>query len=63
MRWLLIALLVSLAALLIAAAGGAWHIWLQRSKLTKPLAGRQAPGSPPGPAEESEAEEVKTEIL
>jgi uncharacterized membrane protein len=33
MRWLLIALLVSLAVLLIAAAGGARYIWLQRSRL------------------------------
>lgn len=31
MRWLLIALLVSLAGLLIAAAGMARHIWLQRT--------------------------------
>lgn len=30
MRWLIIALLVSLVALLIAAAGMARHIWLQR---------------------------------
>jgi uncharacterized membrane protein len=34
MRWLLIALLVSLAALLIAAAGGARYIWLQRTRLS-----------------------------
>jgi uncharacterized membrane protein len=60
MRWLLIALLVSLAALLIAAVGGAWHIWLQRSKLPRSLAGRQAPDSASRPAEESE---VETEIL
>jgi hypothetical protein len=33
MRWLMIALLVSLAALLLAAAGLARHIWLQRSHL------------------------------
>jgi hypothetical protein len=33
MRWLMIALLASLAALLIAAAGMARHIWLQRSRL------------------------------
>jgi len=32
MRWLLIVLLVSLAALLIAAAGVARHIWQQRSR-------------------------------
>jgi hypothetical protein len=33
MRWLMIALLVSLGVLLIAAAGMARHIWLQRAKL------------------------------
>jgi hypothetical protein len=32
MRWLMIALLVSLAALLLAAAGVARHIWLQRAR-------------------------------
>ncbi len=34
MRWLMIGLLVSLGALLFAAAGVARHIWLHRSKLT-----------------------------
>jgi uncharacterized iron-regulated membrane protein len=33
MRWLLIVLLVSLGALLVAAAGAARHIWLQRTRL------------------------------
>ena len=33
MRWLMIVLLVSLGALLFAAAGVARHIWLQRAKL------------------------------
>jgi len=32
MRWLLLFLLVSLGALLFAAAGVARHIWLQRGK-------------------------------
>jgi hypothetical protein len=32
MRWLMIGLLVSLGALLIAAAGVARHIWQQRRK-------------------------------
>ena len=32
MRWLLIVFLISLAALLCAAAGAARHIWLQRVK-------------------------------
>jgi hypothetical protein len=33
MRWMMIAFLVSLAALLLAAAGVARHIWMQRSQL------------------------------
>ena len=32
MRWLLIVLLVSLAALLFAAAGVAFHIWKPRTR-------------------------------
>jgi hypothetical protein len=32
MRWLMTGLLVSLGALLLAAAGVAHHIWLQRGK-------------------------------
>jgi hypothetical protein len=32
MRWLLIFLLVSVCALIIASAGVAWHIWRQRPK-------------------------------
>jgi hypothetical protein len=35
MRWLMIGLLVSLGALLLAAAGGARHIWLQHAKLRR----------------------------
>jgi hypothetical protein len=47
MRWLMIALLGSLAALLLAAAGVARHIWLQRSRLSSnPAAG--PPASKPG---------------
>jgi len=43
MRWLMIALLVSLGALLIAAAGLARHIWLQRRMLRRnALAAREA---------------------
>jgi hypothetical protein len=38
MRWLLIGLLVSLGALLFAAAGVARHIWVQRAKLRHPPA-------------------------
>jgi uncharacterized iron-regulated membrane protein len=33
MRWLIIALLVSLGGLLLAAAGVARHVWLQRKRL------------------------------
>jgi hypothetical protein len=62
MRWLLIALLVSLAALLIAAALMTLHIWVQRARLrSTPIVGA---GEPPdrkrnpktGMAEETDAE-------
>jgi hypothetical protein len=33
MRWMMIAFLVSIAALLLAAAGVARHVWLQRALL------------------------------
>jgi hypothetical protein len=33
MRWMMIAFLGSIAALLLAAAGVARHIWMQRSQL------------------------------
>jgi uncharacterized membrane protein len=36
MRWLLIALIVSVCALVAAAAGGAWHIWRQHRKPSTP---------------------------
>lgn len=43
MRWLIIALLVSLGALLLAAAGMARHILVRRAKLrSKPSTGSQA---------------------
>lgn len=35
MRWLIIVLLVSLLAMLLAAAGVALHIWLQHLKLRR----------------------------
>jgi len=44
MRWLMIGLLVSLGALLFAAAGVARHIWLQHTKL------RSEPAASAGPA-------------
>jgi hypothetical protein len=37
MRWLLIALLVSIGGLLLAAAGVARHVWLHRKKLKEAL--------------------------
>jgi hypothetical protein len=46
MRWMMIALLVSLVGLLLAAAGVARHIWRHRSQLR----GRPGPGTGPGPA-------------
>jgi hypothetical protein len=60
MRWMMIALLASLAALLLAAAGVARHIWLRRSRLTSnpgagPMIGK--PGGPPfEPVEEADSE-------
>jgi uncharacterized membrane protein len=56
MRWLLIALLVSLAALLIAAVGGARYIWLQRRGRRRPSADRKVPDSSLAPAEEPDTE-------
>jgi uncharacterized membrane protein len=54
MRWLLIAFLVSLAVLLIAAAGVAHYIWAQsRRGRSRPSAGADAA---PGTAEESDVE-------
>ena len=44
MRWLMIGLLVSLGALLFAAAGLARHIWLQRRRLRREaLAAAESP--------------------
>jgi hypothetical protein len=50
MRWLVIVLLVSLGALLFAAAGVARHIWLHRSRL------RNRHTAAPGLSEESDLE-------
>jgi uncharacterized membrane protein len=61
MRWLLIVLLVSLAALLIAVAGVARHIWLQRARI-------RSLGSAPAAKEldsatgQPEETEIETEI-
>jgi hypothetical protein len=52
MRWLLIVLLVSLAAMLVAAAGMALHIWVRRAHLSS----RPLPGPTPGTAEDADQE-------
>jgi hypothetical protein len=47
MRWLMIGLLVSLGAMLVAAAGVARHIWLRRTKLhKKPVVSATQPNDP-----------------
>jgi hypothetical protein len=58
MRWLMIALLVSLGALLLAAAGVARHILVQRAKRgRKPAANsRQIPNAVFDPAEDIDIE-------
>jgi uncharacterized membrane protein len=58
MRWLMIALLVSLAALLIAAAGMTIHIWVQRARLRSkpPAGGGKLPDSHSGTTEETDVE-------
>jgi len=54
MRWLLLVLLVSFAAMLIAAAGGAIHILAQRARSrSKPSPGAKAAS---GPVEETDSE-------
>ena len=54
MIWLVIAFLVSLGALLFAAAGLAYHIWLQRRKLRRKFSADA--GAAHDPAEEIEVE-------
>jgi hypothetical protein len=60
MRWLMVGLLVSLTALLLAAAGVARHIWIQCAKhRSKPIAGpgilpHAASGQTFDPADETE---------
>jgi flagellar basal body-associated protein FliL len=53
MRWLLIVLLISLVALLFAAAGVAFHIWKQRTRK-----GSESSAAIP-PAEETDREEKR----
>jgi hypothetical protein len=60
MRWMMIALLVSVVALLLAAAGVARHIWLHRSQLggkagSRPM-GSAAEDAVVDPVEEAEQE-------
>jgi hypothetical protein len=45
MHWLVIALLVSLGALLLAAGGVARHIWLQHARLRDKEPARPTPAS------------------
>jgi uncharacterized membrane protein len=60
MRWLMIGLLVSVAALLSAVAGVARHIWVHRNKLRRQNVAGQArtstatPGQVIDPAEDME---------
>jgi hypothetical protein len=61
MRWMMIALLASLAALLLAAAGVARHILLQRSRLNSNPGARHVPGEP-GSAAFDPIEEADSEI-
>ncbi len=51
MRWLMIGLLVSLAALLSAVAGVARHIWIHRKKLRRENVAGQAKTSPTTPGQ------------
>jgi hypothetical protein len=57
MRWLIIALLVSVAGLLVAAAGTARHILRQRSKMKRkvPQGGASGAGTPETSDLESES--------
>jgi len=60
MRWMMIVLLASLAGLLLAAAGVARHIWLQRSRLrSNPEAG---PGLGKGGKGGPDGDEIDPEI-
>jgi len=63
MRWLMIVLLASLAALLLAAAGVARHIWMQRSQLrSNPEAGPAAGKGAKTTGAASDVEEIDPEI-
>jgi hypothetical protein len=47
MRWLLIVFLVSLGALLLAAAGAARHVWVHRARHRKELSAKPEPAEGP----------------
>ncbi|MGB6973137.1 MAG: hypothetical protein WBD67_00495 [Terracidiphilus sp.] len=51
MRWLMIGLIVSLGALLFAAAGAARHVWLHRHKPAS-----EAPSGAPEAGDETDVE-------
>jgi hypothetical protein len=55
MRWLLIVMIVSVGALVLASGGMAWHIWRQHAKL-----GRTGAGRHPGPRTHEESD-IETE--
>jgi hypothetical protein len=61
MRWMMIALLGSLAALLLAAAGVARHIWMQRSRLRGNPGSRSA-AEPGNRAGFDAVEEINQEV-
>jgi len=58
MRWLLICLVVSVVALLVAAGGLARHIWLQR----RALSGRDAGATSPDAEGRKPVEEIDIEL-
>ncbi|HKF49858.1 MAG TPA: hypothetical protein VKB38_21025 [Terracidiphilus sp.] len=53
MRWLMVGLLVSVAALLIASAAIAHHIWREHRKLPVPPAEAEKPGKADAKLEEA----------
>jgi hypothetical protein len=63
MRWLMIALLVSVGALLLAAAGVARHIWIHRDRLqSNPQAGSGSATHPAGEAALESFEKIDREL-
>jgi len=61
MRWLMTLLLVSLVALLVAAAGVARHVWMQHKKLR--LEPPADAGTFPAPAPSKPAQAAKKNVL